>query len=205
MRIGIDIDNTIICYDKVFTSLARENGIEVDKKASKSDVKRCFHDRGMHDVFTRLQGQAYGSHISLAKIFDGVLPFLKKARGSAWELFLISHKTEFPIIGERINLHDAVKRFLIAEQVISETGLDHHISLQNVFLEPTLDLKLNRIGLLRLNYFVDDLPNVLLHEKFPSSTLPILFSQISDHEPTLEPCRCSTWSEITASILRGSE
>ena len=63
MRIGIDIDNTIICYDRVFAAVAKSRGYTVHSSASKTEVKKWFHERGMHQAFTRLQGEVYGKFI----------------------------------------------------------------------------------------------------------------------------------------------
>jgi hypothetical protein len=201
MRIGVDVDNTIICYDDVFASLAIANGFDIARTAQKSDVKRWFHDQEMYDDFTRLQGQAYGSHISMAKVFDGVIAFLKEARGFACDVFLVSHKTEFPIIGEQINLHESVKNFLITQEVVSHAGYEHTISLENVFLESSIEAKLQRIRSLNLNFFIDDLPNILSHRNFPEGVSRIFFSKIKGCDPALESVRFGSWAEITRRIL----
>ena len=61
MRVGIDIDNTIICYDKAFALLAKMTGFDVPPSASKQEVKAWFHQNGLYEEFTILQGQVYES------------------------------------------------------------------------------------------------------------------------------------------------
>ena len=56
MRIGIDIDNTIICYDRVFAHVAMSQGFSVQSDASKRG-KKWFHERDMQQAFTLLQGE----------------------------------------------------------------------------------------------------------------------------------------------------
>ena len=59
MRIGIDIDNTIVCYDHVFAPIAVQAGFDVPLSSTKSEVKKWFHERCLEDEFTNLQGQVY--------------------------------------------------------------------------------------------------------------------------------------------------
>lgn len=77
MRIGIDFDNTIICYDEVFCHLAKSWGlINPDFKGTKQQLRDEI--RTTHDDITwqRLQGKAYGEFIGHAKLFDGFKAFL---------------------------------------------------------------------------------------------------------------------------------
>ena len=83
MRIGIDIDNTIICYDRVFAAVAKSRGFSVQSSASKTEVKKWFHERDMRQAFTHLQGEVYGKFIDLANLFDGVLAFIDFAKKSS--------------------------------------------------------------------------------------------------------------------------
>ena len=66
MRIGIDIDNTIICYDGVFGTVARLLGHDIDAGLSKAETKGWFHSREMYDEFTKLQGLIYGTYMGHA-------------------------------------------------------------------------------------------------------------------------------------------
>ena len=56
MKIGIDLDNTIIDYQGVFSEIAIEKGyIEEQKALNKEDVKKIMHSKGMIEEFTELQ------------------------------------------------------------------------------------------------------------------------------------------------------
>jgi len=61
MRIGIDFDNTIACYDGVFHAAALERGlIPADIGRDKNSVRDHLNGAGRNDDFTELQGYVYG-------------------------------------------------------------------------------------------------------------------------------------------------
>ncbi len=86
MRIGIDFDNTIVCYDGVFLRAAREFGLSTaDLGASKNAVRDHLNNSGRADEFTRLQGYVYGSRMDLASCYPGVRRFLFAAAAAGHE------------------------------------------------------------------------------------------------------------------------
>ena len=121
MRVGIDIDNTIICYDGVFASVARLLGHDIDVGSSKVETKDWFHSREMYDEFTELQGLIYGTYLGHASLYDGVNTFLNQAGRIGCTVFIVSHKTRYPLIGGKVDLHEAASMFL-AEQGIIKSG-----------------------------------------------------------------------------------
>ena len=72
MRIGIDFDNTIVCYDEIFHRLAVERGlIGPDAPRGKSMVRDALRRSGREAEWTRLQGEAYGPRIGEAEVEVG--------------------------------------------------------------------------------------------------------------------------------------
>ncbi|MGB2051385.1 MAG: haloacid dehalogenase-like hydrolase, partial [Candidatus Puniceispirillaceae bacterium] len=137
MRVGIDIDNTIICYDKAFASLAKKTGFDVPSSASKQEVKAWFHQQGLHEEFTILQGQIYGQFISMAHIFEGVLHFIADAIRQRHQLYLVSHKTKYPIKGDQVDLHEAAINFLSQQNIVCDQK-PNAIPFDHVYFEQTL-------------------------------------------------------------------
>ena len=203
MRVGIDIDNTIICYDRVFAPVANIHGFSVHSNASKAEVKKWFHERDMQQEFTLLQGEVYGKFIDFASLFDGVLQFIDAANKSGCHMFLVSHKTRYPLVGEKFDLHKSARNFLIDNNVISRCdGVAVHPN--NVFFECTLARKINRIAALNLDFFIDDLLEVFEHSNFPKNTNFVHFSQnlvrnASDGEASLFP----NWKQILSFLFSG--
>ena len=67
MVIGIDFDNTVVCYDEVFHRAARDWGlIPASFPSGKGRVRDYLRERGRDDDWTRLQGHVYGVTIGEA-------------------------------------------------------------------------------------------------------------------------------------------
>src|SRR5262249_48577553 len=174
MLVGLDFDNTIVCYDRLFHRLARERGLLPDHvPATKGAVRDYLRSIGREDDWTEMQGVGYGPRISDAEPFPGVKEFLAVAKNSGVRVVIISHKTRHPYLGEKYDLHAAAQTFLTAHGFYrtSDTGL----SPDEVFLELTKQAKLDRIGSLGCEVFVDDLPEFLAEPSFPVRPRKVLF------------------------------
>ena len=82
MLIGLDFDNTVICYDAVFLDAAKKRGL---LPASFVGTKQQVRDTirlapGGEIEWQKLQGYVYGAGIGGAKLFPGVDAFLRRAR-----------------------------------------------------------------------------------------------------------------------------
>ena len=204
MRIGIDIDNTIICYDRVFAHVAMSQGYSVHSDASKNEVKKWFHERDMQQAFTLLQGEVYGKFIGLASLFDGVHAFIDVAKKAGCHLFLVSHKTRYPLVGEKFDLHKSASRFLIDNNVISKYN-NVGVHSNNVFFEGTLARKIHRIAALNLDFFIDDLLQVFQHSNFPKKTNFMHFSQeLPEISLTDEFSTFANWKQILSFLFIGN-
>lgn len=167
MRIAVDFDNTIACYDGVFHKAALERGlIPADLPSGKNDVRDFLNGSGRQDDFTELQGYVYGARMDLVSPYPGVAEFLARARQAGHEVFVVSHKTKTPILGPPHDMHAAARGFLKAQKLIEES-LAH--------FELTKEKKLGRAAALKVDVFIDDLPEILEHPGFPNSARPILF------------------------------
>ena len=199
-RIGIDFDNTLIDYDDVFRSVARDRGlIGPDFAGGKEAVRAAV--RGLADgemQWQRLQGAVYGQGIAAAAMFDGVEAFLRRARADGHEILIVSHKTEFGHFDEtRLNLRDAARAWMQRNGLFEGDGLG--VPAENVHFSATRSEKLERIGRLGITHFIDDLPEVLDDPEFPEGVVKILFTNgISPSRPNAY----AHWREITAAVLR---
>ena len=82
MRIGIDLDNTLICYDQAFLRVGQEEGmLPASFAGNKAAVKRALLvERPDGSLWEALQGLVYGRRIDAATLFDGVTEFLERCR-----------------------------------------------------------------------------------------------------------------------------
>lgn len=175
-RLGLDFDNTIACYDSVFTEVARDMGLISSSSAlEKKEVKRLIHLNPDGDEnWQRLQGQIYGKYMYLASIFAGFSEFLILAKLSGHEVFIVSHKSPFGHFDEnKIPLREEAMKWLLANKFVGNGPLI--ILFENVFFETTRQEKVDRIKTIGCTHFIDDLQEVFDEKTFPSSTSKYLF------------------------------
>lgn len=196
LRIGIDFDNTIACYDGVFRRAAIERGlVPADIGSSKNAVRDFLNGSGRKDDFTELQGYVYGARMDLAAPYPGVDRFIAQARRAGHALYVVSHKTRHPILGERHDLHAAARGFLADRRLVGE----EMIAPGNVFFELSKEEKVARAAALGVDVFIDDLPEILAMPGFPAGLRAILFDPHGNHQS--QPFeRHRSWSSIAVSI-----
>ncbi len=195
MRIGIDFDNTIACYDGVFHRAAAERGlVPADLAADKASVRNHLRAAGREDDWTELQGYIYGARMDLAACYPGALAFIRRARRDGHEVFVISHKTRHPYRGPQYDLHAAATAFLEGQGLFDESagGLPRGCC----HFEPTLGDKLARIRERACDLFVDDLPEFLAEPDFPARTTPVLFDPHDAHGSGHSFRRFRSWAEL---------
>ena len=174
MRIGIDFDNTIACYDGVFHAAALERGlIPADLGRDKNTIRDHLNGTGRKDDFTELQGYVYGARMELVSPYPGFAEFIGAARKAGHELFIVSHKTRHPIFGPKHDMHAAARSFL-ANRGLTGSGHDQ-IDPENVFFELTKEEKITRVRALACEIFIDDLPEILKLNGFPNGMRKVLF------------------------------
>jgi hypothetical protein len=193
MRIGIDFDNTIADYGGAFHAAALERGlITADLPKDKNAVREFFNRSGRNHDFTALQGYVYGARMDLAKPYAGVSDFIGMARDRKHELFIVSHKTRYPLQGPRYDMQKAARDFLLGNQ-LSGSGA---IPEQSIFFEETKDEKVARAAALDLHVFIDDLPEILTTLRSLPKCRRILFAPA---RPAGDACFevCRSWSEVS--------
>ncbi|WP_316189837.1 hypothetical protein [Bradyrhizobium sp. SZCCHNS1054] len=202
MRIGIDFDNTIACYDGVFHAAALERGlIPADLGRDKNSVRDHLNGSGRKDDFTELQGYVYGARMDLVSPYPGFAEFVAAARAAGHDLFIVSHKTRHPILGPKHDMHAAARGFLTDRGLMGSGA--QQIAPERVFFELTKDEKVARAHALACEIFIDDLPEILGMSGFPDSTRKILFDPEDQFASGATPYeRRGSWAEIAADIVR---
>jgi FMN phosphatase YigB (HAD superfamily) len=193
MKIGIDFDNTIVCYDQVFYEVAKEQKLIEDQVSiSKGHVRDYLRAIGQEEAWTELQGLVYGKYIKLAPAYPGALEFLKECNKAGIEVNIISHKTRFPFLGEKHDLHQAASDWLEMKGFynMEQTGL----SKDKVFFELTKVDKLRRITLAGCNMFIDDLPEFLAESGFPKNIKKVLFDPNNRYPDNFDYLRLTSWN-----------
>ena len=200
MRIGVDFDNTIVSYDTLFHRLAISRSlIPADLPLGKNHIRNYLRQTGQEDSWTKLQGEVYGAHIREAEPFPGVMEFFVRCREQGHTLFIVSHKTQFPFLGERHDLHTAAHHWLSAQGFYDSSGAG--LTPNQVFFELTQDAKLQRIEALGCDAFIDDLLEFLVRTGFPPRLQRILFDPTGTHGDTPNLLRAASWSEVEAHLV----
>ena len=197
-KIGLDLDNTIINYNIAFYSLAKEKMlIEENFPRNKIKIREFLNKNNKDKIFTKLQGEVYGKEISRAHIYEGFREFILSLDKTKTTVFIVSHKTKYPVIGERVNLHEKAIQFLSKEKILDNSI----IKQKNIFFEDSIEKKINRINKLNLDLFIDDLPKVLKHKKFSKSTKKILIDYEGLHKK-YQGFIVNEWNEIFAQCFK---
>ncbi|MFA6119448.1 MAG: hypothetical protein WC688_05990 [Parachlamydiales bacterium] len=187
MRIGIDFDNTIVCYDQAFYLSALEKKlIPENVKPTKESIRNYLRTIGKENEWTALQGYVYGKGMDLALIYNGVDIFFDQVKKFQFDIYIISHKTKYPYIGPKYDLHIAAKEWL-KKQTFFDVDCYFELTLQN---------KLQRIRELNCDYFIDDLPELLSEENFPKNVKALLFDPNDSYDSTYHYTKFSSWREI---------
>jgi hypothetical protein len=200
MLIGVDFDNTIVCYDEVFYQAAVEKGlIPEDVSINKGSVRDYLRASGKEEAWTELQGVVYGVYIQHAPPFTGVTEFFKRCRKHNIRIYIISHKTRYPFLGKTYDLHDAAHKWLEQNGFYDSetTGLNR----EQVYFELTKKEKIDRIATVGCNYFIDDLPEFLKEPEFPEGVVRILFDPNNHYPVNNNFLRSISWKEIEKIIF----
>jgi hypothetical protein len=200
--IGVDFDNTIVRYDDVFGRVALDLGLVPPHAAtSKTAVRDHLRATGAEDRWTELQGIIYGPRMMDAALFPGVEEFFARCRAEATPVAIVSHRTRFPYLGERHDLHAAARDFLARHGFHDPAVIG--LPEDHVFFEETKEGKLARVAETGCTVFVDDLPELLADPRFPRGVRRILFDPGRLHAtpPGIESA--ASWADVMA-LLAGT-
>jgi hypothetical protein len=196
MRVGIDFDNTIACYDNSFTLAARSRGISlpgtsVDKLALRDYLRS---QPGGEIEWQRVQAEVYGRRMSQACVFSDFPHFVERCRSHSISLVIVSHKTEFAAQDQTVNLRDAAMAWMVGQGFLGNAGLG--FAEEDVFFAGTRREKVETISKLGCSCFIDDLQEVFADEGFPQSVTKILFDPAGLAADTDGIQRCSSWAQV---------
>lgn len=199
MKIGIDFDNTIACYDRAFAFAARDMGLlaacdGLDKRAVRERVRSEAGER----VWMRLQGRVYGFYIEQATLFDGFPDFVRAARAAGCSLCIISHKSHRGHFDpDEIDLIDAARGWMHQRGFFDVDGLG--FTDAEVGFHASRADKLQAIADAACDVFVDDLLEVLCDAAFPAGCRRVLFAPSGVGADGL--LTVHNWASLTRAVL----
>ena len=158
--LGLDFDNTLVQYDKLFHQLALEKGlIKSSVPVNKTAIRDHLRSQDKDEQFTFLQGEVYGLRILEAEPVEGILDILAYLHQHSVPMVLVSHKTRTPYKGPKYDLRKAALNWLKKYNFFGESFLDWDLS--NVYFEDTKPSKIARISALKCTHYLDDLPDII--------------------------------------------
>jgi hypothetical protein len=191
IKLAIDLDNTIINYDDLFYKVARNKLRIPSNIKNKENIKKLIIKKYSEKKWTEIQSAVYSQKIFQAKIFSGFINEIKKL-SKYCEIFIVSHKTLWPIYGKKINLHNKTKEFLKKKKI--SFCKNYLIKEENIFFEITQEKKIKRIERIKPDYFIDDLENIL--KSIPKSINKILFNNKKNNHFE----KLTTWFQLNKFI-----
>ncbi len=200
MHIGIDFDNTIVCYDALFHKVCVEKGlVPATTPQSKTEVRDHLRRVGREEAWTEIQGYVYGARMAEADAYPGVREFFATCRSKGIPVSIISHKTKHPFLGPQYDLHAAALDWLERQGFLDPNQLG--VPRSHVYFELTKEAKLNRIAAAGATHFIDDLPEILKAKEFPAGVKRILFdpNNLCAKEEALT--RANSWDGMPALLI----
>jgi len=194
MIIGLDFDNTLACYNDIFSSEAKLKGLISEKwEGSKYDLKQIINSQqGGQTVWQKLQGQVYGPSMKYATLFPGVARFLLRCKLEGHKIFIVSHKTKYGHFDKtKTLLRDESLKWMESQGFFKNNV--YGINKKNIFFANTQSEKVAIINSLNLDIFIDDLDEIFLNHDFPEIK-KILFNQSSSNQSNAE--LYNNWADI---------
>jgi hypothetical protein len=201
LRVGIDLDNTLIDYDQLFHRVAVERGlVPAGFAGTKRDIRdriRLLHGGAGELDWQRLQAEVYGPAIAGATPAEGALEFIRRLRMLGATLAIVSHKTTFANMGEqKINLRDAAREWLRANGMLGRDAVPE----DSLYFEDTRAAKIAQIVALRCSHFIDDLEEVFDDPAFPKNVERLLLTKSIPSSASGYRCY-SSFSQIADALI----
>lgn len=202
MRVGLDLDNTLAGYDRLFALAAAECGyLSAAAAPCKQAVRAAV--RSLPDgerKWRKLQARVYGPRMIEAEMTPGAAAAVGRLQAAGADIAIVSHKSRFAAEDAGgADLREAALAWLCAKGFFSTLGLRR----DDVFFEDSRQAKLGRIGALGCTHFVDDLAEVLGDPAFPDGVEKLLYAPRGDC--AAGPWRpCASWTEVGDAILGGA-
>ena len=205
MKIGLDLDNTLIDYDLSFIAAAETLKLKllpsIISRIQIRDFLRATENGEI--VWQRLQGLAYGRFAKdNARLYAGVKRFLWRCKQLGHSVTVVSHKTEFG----HFDNNNSPLREIALQFLSSQNLLDTNSELiKRVVFTNTREEKIKCIANESFDWFVDDLPEVIhVLEKFAKLKVihfdPSLCFNNSSFRLEGLPISLSNWQQIDALI-----
>jgi hypothetical protein len=198
MIVGIDFDNTIAFYDKLFHEFALlEELIDENWKGnSKVELRDYLFSNPNGKInWMKIQGLVYGKYMNQAELMPGVAYFIYSSIIRNHTVYIVSHKTKYGHYDdERYLLRDEAIKWMESKQFFNPKYFG--LKKENIFFASTRYQKNEIIKNLNCDYFIDDLIEVFMEDNFPKNTRKILFSKATNRTYNNDIIQIDNWNSI---------
>jgi len=196
LLIGLDFDNTIVCYDKAIARLAAELfDLPPDLPRTKLALRDFLRQTNRELDWTAFQGTLYGPGMAYTEPFKEALETIQALKDMGHSLCIVSHRSRQPYSGPLYDLHAAARTWV--EERLANSGL---IENRLAYFHESREQKIVAIRNLGCEAFLDDLPEVLDDKHFPTDCQGVLFDPLESY-PKSKHKRVARWGEFPA-LLR---
>lgn len=201
MRVGIDFDNTLVCYDDVFLKAALENKmLPASFAGNKTEVRDSIRRAAGDWAWTELQAEVYGRRMAEARMIEGAADFVAACRKSGAPIHIVSHKTKHAAADPNgTDLRAVALEWMEANGFFDKQGLG--LTRADVFFESTREDKCRRIAALNCTHFIDDLEEVFNEPIFPKHVQSFLLHRGEGAMPRGSFTAFASWSAITEAVF----
>jgi hypothetical protein len=202
MLIGLDFDNTIVCYDQAIATLADQLLIvPAHVPRTKLGLRDHLRAEGREPEWTAFQGELYGPGMRHAQPFSGAIETLQILKDAGHSLVIVSHRSRHPYAGPAYDLHEAAREW-VAERLLSVGLFGDDEAGNAVHFMETRDAKVAAMAQLGCTVFLDDLPEVLDAPGFPSNTARILFDPANEMPRQRGRHHISAWTQLPELLMQ---
>jgi hypothetical protein len=196
VRIGLDFDNTIVCYDEAIAVLANEMfSLPSDLPSTKLALRDYLKREQRESEWTIFQGALYGPGMNYANPFPHAIEAMRCLATQGHSLHIISHRSVRPYAGPNYDLHASARHWI--ETTLQPEGL---FLDGEVYFYETRESKISAIEKVRCQIFLDDLPEVLDDAMFPIDTIGLWFFPDSTKSNVGGKRVVRIWSELPSLI-----
>ena len=193
MRVGIDLDNTIIDYNSLVYDISIRNKlIKIGFAKDKKKIKESLLVNGKESEWRNIQSLIYGKEIFKAKLFSNFIDFILESRKKNYFLQIISHKTEVSNLTKKgPNLRKASMDWMNQNKFFSNL----EFKPTDIHFESTRMEKIKKINSIGFDYFIDDLEEIFINKNWSKNIRPILFNK-QMKEKNRSIILCDSWKKI---------
>ena len=172
LRIGLDLDNTLINYSKSYPAIIKDLNSKTKLK-KRSEIKqylKSLDDTNVEFEWRKFQSYLYTKGLEYAYPSFSI-KLLLRILNKSHDVFIVSHKTEFTSV-------EFGKQDL---RMISTQWMKHHklvpeyLALHNIHYCNSQEDKIFKINSLNLDVFIDDLGEIIYSSNLDCKIKTILF------------------------------